>query len=80
MRRQRPLYHLPRRLSCSGLRPASCLSGEHAFEVELDCDYNLKYNYVVQAITAVSGYREGDQIVKLVEKIKFSPPKQAPPG
>jgi biopolymer transport protein ExbD len=47
-----------------------------AFEVELDCDYDLKYEYVVEAITAVSGYREGDQIVKLVEKIKFSPPRQ----
>jgi biopolymer transport protein ExbD len=46
-----------------------------AFEVELDCDYDLKYEYVVEAITAVSGYRDGDQIVKLVEKIKFSPPR-----
>lgn len=47
-----------------------------AFEVEIDCDYNLKYENVVKAITAVSGYREGDQIVKLVEKIKFSPPRK----
>jgi biopolymer transport protein ExbD len=47
-----------------------------AFEVEFDCDYNLKYQYVVEAITAVSGYKSGDQIVKLVEKIKFSPPRQ----
>ncbi len=47
-----------------------------AFEVDLDCDYDLKYQYVVQAVTAVSGYREGDQVVKLVEKIKFSPPRK----
>lgn len=47
-----------------------------AFEVELDCDYNLRYENVVKAITAVSGYREGDQIVKLVEKIKFAPPRK----
>ena len=44
-------------------------------EIELDCDYDLKYNHVIEAITAVSGYRQGDQIVKLVEKIKFSPPR-----
>jgi len=48
-------------------------------EVELDCDYNLKYEHVIDAITAVSGYRDdGDKIVKLVEKIKFSPPKKEP--
>jgi len=51
-----------------------------AFEVDLDCDYNLKYQYVVEAVTAVSGYREGDQVVKLVEKIKFSPPRKDPAG
>ncbi len=46
-------------------------------EIELDCDYNLDYEYVIRAITAVSGYRGGDgQIVKLVEKIKFSPPRK----
>jgi biopolymer transport protein ExbD len=49
-------------------------------EVELDCDYNLKYEYVVEAITAVSGYVENDKVVKLVEKIKFSSPKGGPSG
>ncbi len=45
-------------------------------EVELDCDYNLRYEYVIEAITAVSGYvdREG-RVVKLVEKIKFAQPR-----
>jgi biopolymer transport protein ExbD len=43
-------------------------------EVELDCDYGLKYENVIAAITAVSGDVGGDgQIIKLVEKIKFSP-------
>jgi len=48
--------------------------GSAETEVELDCDYNLKYAYVIEAITAVSGYRiEGtDQINPLVEKIRFS--------
>ena len=48
-------------------------------EVELDCDYNLRYEFVIRAITAISGYTTPDQrIVKLIEKIKFSPPR--PPG
>jgi hypothetical protein len=45
-------------------------------EVELDCDYNLKYSNVIEAITAVSGDVSPDgQVIKLVEKIKFAPPR-----
>ena len=45
-------------------------------EVELDCDFNLKYEHVIEAITAVSGRMGPDgQIIKLVEKIKFAPPR-----
>jgi biopolymer transport protein ExbD len=56
------------------------LSDEAEVEVELNCDYNLKYENVIRAITAVSGERQpnGD-ILKMIEKIKFSPPK-APPA
>ena len=45
-------------------------------EVEFDCDYGLHYRYVIEAITSVSGYinQEG-QTVKLVERIKFAPPR-----
>ena len=50
-------------------------------EVELDCDYDLQYRYVVAAITAVSGYVDSnDNIVKLVEKIKFANPRQPVAG
>ena len=46
-------------------------------EVELDVDYDLKYKYVIEAITNISGYvTEDKQIVKLIEKIKFAPPKK----
>ncbi len=46
-------------------------------EVELDCDYNLHYQNVIRAITAVSGYiTEDGKVVKLIEKIKFAPPKE----
>ena len=45
-------------------------------EVELDCDYNLRYEYVIYAVTAVSGYVSPDgQIVRLIEKLRFSPPR-----
>ena len=45
-------------------------------EVELDCDYALKYVNVIRAITAVSGTVGDDgQIVELIKKIKFTPPK-----
>jgi biopolymer transport protein ExbD len=45
-------------------------------EVELDCDFNLRYEHVIDAITAVSGYLKDDGTVeKLVEKIKFAPPR-----
>ena len=48
---------------------------QHA-EVELHCDANLNYEHAMAAITAVSGrINPADgKIVKLVEKIKFSPP------
>jgi len=45
-------------------------------EVTLDCDYNLDYEYVIEAITAVSGDVSPDgHVTKLVEKIKFAPPR-----
>ena len=45
-------------------------------EVELDCDFGLKYENVIEAITAVSGSVGPDgQVIKLVEKIKFAPPR-----
>ena len=45
-------------------------------EVELDCDYALKYVNVVRAITAVSGKVQDGQVVELIKKIKFTPPKR----
>ena len=45
-------------------------------EVELDCDSQLNYEHVIDAITAVSGYMNDDKnLVKLIEKIKFAPPR-----
>ncbi len=52
------------------------VEGEDGPELEIDTDYNLRYEYVIQAITAVSGYKDGDQVVKLIEKIKFAKPRR----
>jgi len=46
-------------------------------EVEIDLDYNSNYAYVIQAITAVTGQRKGDEIMRLVERIKFAAPRKA---
>ena len=45
-------------------------------EVEIEADYDLKYRYVINAITAITGYTDanGEQH-KLVERIRFAPVK-----
>lgn len=49
-------------------------------DVELNCDYNLSYEYTMQALTALSGYLDDDgRLVKLVERVKFSPRRKAKP-
>lgn len=50
-------------------------------EVELETDYQLRYEYIVAAITAVSGKIGPDgSIIKLIDKIRFAPPKTPPPA
>jgi len=41
-------------------------------EVELDCDYQLKYEHAMAALTAVSGYVDEGRIVGLIEKVRFA--------
>lgn len=51
----------------------------HEAQVVIDADFDLRYEYVMKAITAVSGYRGADgRVVPLVQKIEFAPPR--PPG
>ncbi len=45
-------------------------------EVEIDLDYNLHYVHVIQAITSVTGYRSGNDIVRLIDRIKFAKQRQ----
>ena len=46
-------------------------------EAEIDADYNLDFQYVISAVSACTGRlgKQG-QIVRYVEKIKFTPPKR----
>ncbi len=45
------------------------------FEVLLDCDYGLDYQHTVDAIDAVSGYRDDrGAVVPLITNVKFTPP------
>lgn len=57
-------------------------AGGSGAEIELDCDYNLKFEYVVDALNAVSGYVANDRqtIIRMIEKIRFSPPRQSQPA
>ena len=51
-------------------------SMQETAEVEINSDYGLHYRYVVDALTAVSGYVGDDgNIVRLIDKIKFTQPK-----
>lgn len=50
--------------------------GDEGPEVEIDTDYNLRYEHVIDAITHVSGYKQGGRVVPLVERIKFAPPRR----
>lgn len=51
-------------------------------EVEIDFDYNLHYNYVIQAISACTGKIDPKtkEPITLVEKIKFAKPRPQPTG
>jgi len=44
-------------------------------EVKLDCDYQLNYEYVMEAITAVSGYLHDGNVETLVDRIQLAPPR-----
>jgi biopolymer transport protein ExbD len=45
-------------------------------EAEIDADPQLHYRYVIETVTHVSGYRQGDAVIKLLQKIRFKPPRK----
>ncbi len=47
-------------------------------ELEIDCDYELDYINIIDAITAVSGRIEDGRLIEMIKKISFVPLKQMP--
>jgi biopolymer transport protein ExbD len=58
-----------------GMIDDSAGPGSSEQEVEIDNDYDLKYRYVIDALTAVTGYVDPvtGAAHKLVEKVRFAP-------
>lgn len=52
--------------------------GAQSLEVELVIDFKLKYKNTISAISAISGEKKGGEITKLIEKLRFAPPKRQP--
>jgi biopolymer transport protein ExbD len=51
--------------------------GQASISVEIDTDYGLDYRYAIDALTAVTGYRNADgQIIKLLDEVRFAPPRK----
>lgn len=44
-------------------------------QVRLDCDPALRYEYTMEAVTAVSGYRHGGRVIPLIAGIQLGPPR-----
>lgn len=51
-------------------------TGDEGPEVEIDVDYDLRYTHLIEGITSVTGYRRGNDIIHLIDRIKFAPPRQ----
>lgn len=49
---------------------------EEGPEVEIDLDYDLHYVHLIEAITSVTGYRSGNDIVRLIDRIKLAQQRQ----
>ena len=62
-----------------GMADDSAGPGSVDQEVEIESDYNLKYRYVMNAMTAITGYIDpatGERH-KLIEKVRFAPARTA---
>ncbi|QDT00028.1 ExbD/TolR family protein [Adhaeretor mobilis] len=45
-------------------------------EVEIDADFDLRYQYAINAMTAITGYQENGVQHKLIERVRFAPLKE----
>ena len=51
--------------------------GKAEAEVELNPDANLRWEFVIEAVTAVTGELKGGQVYKICDKVKFAPRRGA---
>jgi biopolymer transport protein ExbD len=60
-------------------RPGELLAAN--VEVEIDADYELRYEEVLRAVTACTGRvdPETNQLIRYIDKVKFAPPHQPKP-
>lgn len=68
-----PFFELQSKIR--GMADDSAGPGSVDQEVEIESDYNLKYRYVMNAMTAITGYIDpatGERH-KLIEKVRFAP-------
>lgn len=45
-------------------------------ELEIDADFELRYEHTLRAITAITGYLENGKRHALIEKVRFAAPQQ----
>ncbi len=63
-------------LRAIGGQPGGALNQD--IEVEIDADFDLRYEYTIRAVSACIGRidRQTGQVIRYVEKVKFAPPRQ----
>lgn len=72
----RGLRRQMREICANDQGPAAAVASR---EVKLDFDYNLKYQYVMEAVSHISGYLTDDKrtVVRMIENIKFGTPRRS---
>lgn len=71
----RAFEHLNSEILKSVPPPGAAMSQK--VEVEIDADYDLRYEYVIKAVSKCTGRLDSKgNVIRFVEKIKFAPPKK----
>jgi len=56
-------------------RPGQALAKD--IEIEIDADYDLRYEYIIRAVSKCTGRMDAHgNVIRYVEKIKFAPPRK----
>jgi len=60
-------------------RPGAAMAQD--VEVEIDADYDLRYEYIIKAVSKCTGRLDSrGNVIRYVEKVKFAPPKKRAPA